>query len=80
MFKLWLESYLKERRQCVRVKNALPGYLYLLVGVPQSSILGHLLLFFYISGLPGAGEFLNPIFLMTTRIFSIAKISISCFC
>ena len=45
------ESYIKERWQCFQVNDVLSRFLQLLVGVPQSTILGVLLFLKHITDL-----------------------------
>ena len=61
MFKL-LTSYLSERHICVKIDGKVSSSRLLDHGVPQSSILGPLLFFIYISDLPKASNFKTILF------------------
>ena len=63
----WLESISKERRQSLHVNDVLSDFLFLLVGVPQCSILVPLLFSSYTKDQPGACEFLNSILFADDR-------------
>ena len=41
----WFESYLCNRPQCVKAGESLSGFLHVLCGVPQGSVLGPILFF-----------------------------------
>ena len=71
----WFESVFREGRQCIQVND----FSYLLVEVPQGSILGPPC-FYYISTIYQVlVNFLTQFFLLTTRFFFVVKVRMSCF-
>ena len=57
----WFESYLKNRKQFVRIKNFKSQIKSITCGVPQGRILGHLLFILYINDLANVSNVLFPI-------------------
>ena len=50
----WFQSYLSERIFFISIENQIPDYGRISCGVPQGSILGHLLFLSYVNGMPQA--------------------------
>ena len=65
-----LQSFLSSRYQRVTINGQTTDWLSILAGVPQGSILGHLLFFIYINDLPDDLESLTKLFVDDTYLFS----------
>ena len=70
----WLNAYLTDRKQCVRVNKSISEVLPVLSGVPQGSILGPLLFILYINDFPSQLKAMLPfIFADDTKCLHVAK-------
>ena len=65
----WIESFLSNRRQRVRINNSYSDYADILSGVPQGSVLGPILFILYINDLPMHANSRSNIFADDTKIF-----------
>ena len=69
-----IESYLKDREQCVQVNNAISDFEIIKHGVPQGSILGPLLFLLYINDIAESSRILDfYLFADDTTIFHSDK-------
>jgi hypothetical protein len=64
----WFKSYLSDRQQFVIVNGMPSTLLYILLGVPQGSILGPLLFLIYINDLPDCSSLLSFLFADDTTL------------
>ena len=66
----WINSYLTNRKQCVKIGNTLSSELLIENGVPQGSVLGPLLFLIYINDINESSKILNfQLFADDTCIF-----------
>jgi hypothetical protein len=69
----WVEDFLKNRTQQVRVDNAKSEQAKVLSGIPQGSILGPILFTIYINDLPNNLQSMCKIFADDTKIYNEAE-------
>ena len=66
----WLESFLSERQQRVRIGSSLSSWAPVVSGVPQGSVLGPILFLCFINDLPDVVSGIVKIFADDTKIYS----------
>ena len=75
----WFKSYLTNRKQYIEIEGQKTDSLNIKCGVPQGSILGHLLFLIYVNDLSYSSGFLEPImFANDTNLFSHKGIIPNC--
>ena len=67
----WIESFLSNRRQKVRVNNAVSDWSPVISGVPQGSILGPILFTLFVFDIPGAINSLISMFADDTKLYQL---------
>ena len=73
----WIENFLTDRRQRVKVNSSLSKYTPVTSGIPQGSILGPLLFIIYINDLPECIDSICKIFADDTKAYDSCKKSAS---
>ena len=66
----WIESFLSNRKQRVKVNNSYSNYSSVKSGIPQGSILGPILFIIFINDLPDVVKSLCKIFADDTKIYN----------
>ena len=66
----WIESFLSDRSQQVKIRDSLSKPIKVTSGVPQGSILGPILFLMYINDLPGILSTENNVFADDTKLFN----------
>eukprot|EP00057_Strongylocentrotus_purpuratus_P009185 XP_011663659.1 PREDICTED: RNA-directed DNA polymerase from mobile element jockey-like [Strongylocentrotus purpuratus] len=69
----WIESFLKERRQCVAVNGKKSSWADVLSGIPQGSVLGPILFITYINDLPDNLKGHAEMFADDTKVYTHIK-------
>ena len=67
----WIESFLSNRRQRVRVNNDVSDWSPVISGIPQGSILGPILFTLFVSDIPQAIDCLISMFADDTKLYKI---------
>ena len=73
----WFRSYLRDRKNYVRIKKANSSIASTNIGVPQGSVLGSLLFTIYINDLPKVSKILNTVLFADDSNFSYAHLNFS---
>lgn len=73
----WIESFLSNRRQKVRVNNDVSDWSSVISGVPQGSILGPILFTLFVFDIPGAIDSLISMFADDTKLYQLLKTTLS---
>ncbi len=69
----WIEDYLKDRKQQVKINNSTSSWQNVTSGIPQGSVIGPILFVIYINDLPDLLKSTVYIFADDTKIFKIIK-------
>jgi hypothetical protein len=65
----WIESFLTDRRQRVRVDDSLSGWENVTSGIPQGSVLGPSLFLIFINDLPDGVDSITALFADDTKVY-----------
>ena len=74
----WFGSFLRGRRQCVKINSVLSSWLQVTSGVPQGSVLGPLLFALYINELPSLVSSQLLMFADDIKLYRRIRSSIDC--
>ena len=71
----YVEAFLNERSQCVRVENEFSLWTQLISGIPQGSVLGPIIFVIFINDLPDIVERTCQLFADDTKVFRSVETS-----